>query len=577
VRSRLSNEEVAYLWGEQSGGSDFDEVVSPMTHTSGSHSNGRHIQKAGSQRSIGSKSNRRSNMRRGYSSTSLYSVGETEVVAPSDVSSDLQSCLSDVMANMSNEEWVQFSKAAELADVQQSQPGQPLVVEAESPRESLKPFDLNNLSPVTENTERTDDSDPKRKRGSKRQSSRSSQRSVSMTSQRSTKVSKSPKKSAMKPRPSPGKSPRKETSATREGRSKNPRNEIETTGKSSMSSPNPAKPPGREKSSRREGRSIDRRIQSDTTEKLKGDGGTPVPKVMNSPRKDTPVTRENRSKDRRIESDATVRLKGDGLVSPTKSTKSPRKDTPTNREGRSKARRNESDVSVSSSKSTKTRKKRNAKESSKRPGLGPKQISLSGIPSDAAPTSRPTTFSPPTRKREKFSSKSKSLSPSRALGRQPSLHTVFEWNKETDESNPSDPPAGAKNVVMSTETPRKGGPQQMDRRKMLRKSLSTTDVNQYSLTPKWPPKRLGNRSLHAQFYRRQTNIAEMVPPPEKKDAGSVSPEMLLEIIEPMSMRELLGLNGFTGGPLTDDSCVNYGDILDNQSATSSSSNGCVKR
>lgn len=545
VRSRLSNEEVAFLWGEQSSGSgDYEEPISPITNSSsqGGGGNGRYmLQKANSQRSIGSYGNRRAHMRRGYSATSLYSVGEdTET---SDGASDVQSTLSDVMASMSNEEWVQFSSAVEKAEEQQlvvdqqqqlneSPNQQPQELDDNSGRSASKLYAMNNLSPVTENTEKTDDeaAQLKRKKATKKQASEGGGKSSSRSVSESSRRSKGGTKKTVKLQVSPGKSPTAHTASTREGRSKNRR----STGGSAVSD----------------------RLALDEMAKEEMDGDLSVASKSVSRRKKS----SNKSVSKRS---------GSGDSEATR--------------GRSKS---------SSKKSPSTA----------RPELGDKQPSMSALPMSTttrlndttAPMSTTTTrlndttlpmstttrlndtmaMSTPKAKKERMK-KCKSLSPPDALMREPSLHTIFEWNKEKgDGSNPSDPPAGTNKVVMSTETPRACRPQKLDRRKMFRKSYSTTDVNQFSLTPKWPPKRLGNRSLHAQFYRRQTNIGEMVPEqPKKKDCGSVSNDKMLEIIEPISMRELLRLNGFNEGPLSKrevaDSCVNYADILDNQSVTSS--------
>jgi hypothetical protein len=156
--------------------------------------------------------------------------------------------------------------------------------------------------------------------------------------------------------------------------------------------------------------------------------------------------------------------------------------------------------------------------------------------------------------------------------RRPSLHTVFEWSREPSSSNlyasDDDPPADDDNstVISVSCVP--------DRRKLLRKSYSTTDINQYNKTPHWPPsaRRQSLGGLHAQFYRRATNLPTPSVVSRSNDSSPiVSAKQMLDIMEPVTVRELLTFSGLMEGRTKSNSrVVNYGDVLDTQSLSSRS-------
>ena len=214
VRSRLSNEEVAFLWGEHStsesndeddGNSstrrqrrdperDFDGSISPITHNSSSHSTGRMLlQKTSSSRSMGSK---RAQIRRAFSSTSLYSVGEHGEAD--------EATMEQVMANMTTDEWAMFHAAMERGEdfhlhghTFQNSNNQNIVSGGVSTTGSVASTSTgtsitrqlsvpDGLSPVTETNEKTRKGKEKRRKMKKQ----SSKRSV-----RSTPETRSPKKS----------------------------------------------------------------------------------------------------------------------------------------------------------------------------------------------------------------------------------------------------------------------------------------------------------------------------------------------------------------------------------------------
>lgn len=180
---------------------------------------------------------------------------------------------------------------------------------------------------------------------------------------------------------------------------------------------------------------------------------------------------------------------------------------------------------------------------------------------------------------------------SSAVRRRPSLTTLFEWNREPSSSNLSaaasaaDPPMeDESHLVMNVSTV-------PDRRTRLRRSLSTTDVSHYNKTTSWPPARRGSAShrggmhnLHAQFYRRSTNL----PTPAQMNSRStesspvITSEQMLQVMEPVTMREVLEFKGLSKNNRRDEGkrqkkLVNYGDILDSQSVSSSIAGGSARR
>lgn len=172
--------------------------------------------------------------------------------------------------------------------------------------------------------------------------------------------------------------------------------------------------------------------------------------------------------------------------------------------------------------------------------------------------------------------------------RRPSLTTLFEWNREPSVSNLSaaasaaDPPREDESLlVMNVSTV-------PDRRKSLRRSLSTTDVSHYNKTASWPARRgsasRGMHNLHAQFYRRSTNL----PTPAQSNCRStesspvITSEQMLQVMEPVTMREVMEFKGLGGSNHRQDNArqkklVNYGDILDGQSVSSSIASSSARR
>lgn len=150
-----------------------------------------------------------------------------------------------------------------------------------------------------------------------------------------------------------------------------------------------------------------------------------------------------------------------------------------------------------------------------------------------------------------------------SVPRRPSLHSLFEWNKQPSQSNLM---VDSPNIVTTTS-------RQLDRRSKLRRSMSTTDIKQYNNTPIWPPtKRQVHRNLHAQFYRRDTKLP--TPPTVNRGMDSspvVTTQQLLQVMEPCTMRDVLAFSGLGDGTKKQGSrkLVNYGDILDNASSSNS--------
>ena len=154
--------------------------------------------------------------------------------------------------------------------------------------------------------------------------------------------------------------------------------------------------------------------------------------------------------------------------------------------------------------------------------------------------------------------------------RRPSLHSVFEWNKEPSVRNLNsdpDPPAGEDNLLVNMSsvlvTPR---------HKLLRRSFSSSDVNQYNNTPQWPPNRRQKAAsnLHSQFYRRETTLQTSNCANRVVESVAVeTPQQLLKVMEPVSMREFLAFNGLSRDQaLASRKNLDYGGILDNQSLAS---------
>jgi hypothetical protein len=145
----------------------------------------------------------------------------------------------------------------------------------------------------------------------------------------------------------------------------------------------------------------------------------------------------------------------------------------------------------------------------------------------------------------------------------PSLHSVFEWTRSpTSNEESKDPGSRLKSLHP---TPSSQG--LMDRRELMRKARSTSDVYQYHVTPEWPSRKR-NAKLHSLFYdlsvRRQTI--------EKDSAGIplISAKEMLNIMEPCSRREILTAQGKELEPplYREDLVLNYGDVIDGISLTS---------
>lgn len=144
----------------------------------------------------------------------------------------------------------------------------------------------------------------------------------------------------------------------------------------------------------------------------------------------------------------------------------------------------------------------------------------------------------------------------------PDLTTFFEWNR-----SPSEPRRRVHHTPSSRGT--------VDRRELLRKAQSTSDVNRFHLTPEWPaPKRNGR--LHSMFYDLSLRRHGVGPHgggsnPTSPGVPSVSARQMLSIMEPCSRREVMTAQGLELEPplSRDDSFFNVGEILDNISLTSS--------
>jgi hypothetical protein len=154
--------------------------------------------------------------------------------------------------------------------------------------------------------------------------------------------------------------------------------------------------------------------------------------------------------------------------------------------------------------------------------------------------------------------------------RRPSLHSVFEWNKEPSMRNliaDPDPPAGEDSLVVNMSSILV-----TSRHKLLRRSQSTNDVYQYNNTPHWPPnpRQKITGKLHAQFYRRETKLETSACANRMVESSPVeTPQQLLKVMEPVSMREFLAFNGLSREEsVASQTNLNYGAILDNESLTS---------
>jgi hypothetical protein len=156
------------------------------------------------------------------------------------------------------------------------------------------------------------------------------------------------------------------------------------------------------------------------------------------------------------------------------------------------------------------------------------------------------------------------------------LHSLFKWSHEaklrTEPLNLADPPEGTDSLTKSVRGT--GTPDSL-----LTRSKSTPNLQQYRLTPKWPTRRLAFTNFHAQFYEHNNTDPPVAAPyqqPHKnqsKEAPLLSPNNLLSIIEPCSMREVLTLQGFQEEFVpAEDHFMNYSDILDNQSLVSACTN-----
>ena len=146
----------------------------------------------------------------------------------------------------------------------------------------------------------------------------------------------------------------------------------------------------------------------------------------------------------------------------------------------------------------------------------------------------------------------------------PALHSFFDWTRSprpTEEFMAEEPLRTLHRAPSSRGI--------VDRRKLLRKSHSTSDVHQYHLTPEWPgPKRNGR--LHSMFYdlslRRHDGHATASP-----GIRTISARQMLSIMEPCSRREIMTAQGLDLEPplCRDDDLFNYGEVLDTISLTSS--------
>ena len=165
-------------------------------------------------------------------------------------------------------------------------------------------------------------------------------------------------------------------------------------------------------------------------------------------------------------------------------------------------------------------------------------------------------------------------------GHRPSLHSVFEWSGTSKSLKHDDLPSGefvqsrqSKSVPATPGQRSKTFHAMMGTPKDSVAPTSTTvSARQYALTPQWPPKRLSNRNLHAQFYER--TMGQL--PPTHQPAPAVTPAQMLHMMEPCSMREVLTFNGFVDGfDETSENQLNYSDILDNNSVSESTDGSAV--
>lgn len=152
--------------------------------------------------------------------------------------------------------------------------------------------------------------------------------------------------------------------------------------------------------------------------------------------------------------------------------------------------------------------------------------------------------------------------------RRPSLHTVFEWNKEpsTRSLDPSveDLPAGEDNLVVNMSSVLR-----TPRRRCLKKSLSTSDIFQYNNTPQWPPSNKNRRpmtgNLHAQFYLRETKHLNTPYSVNRSVESSpvLTPQQMLSVMEPVTLREVLAFKGLQRDDTVESrKRIDYGSILD---------------
>ncbi|KAI2514219.1 hypothetical protein MHU86_112 [Fragilaria crotonensis] len=200
-----------------------------------------------------------------------------------------------------------------------------------------------------------------------------------------------------------------------------------------------------------------------------------------------------------------------------------------------------------------------------------KQFSVSNI---SSATSAMSSLSCDHHDHYAMSEKSTSLKP-----RRPSLHSVFEWNKEPSVRNLNadpDPPAGEDSLVVNMSSILV-----TSRHKLLRRSHSTSDVYQYNNTPHWPPnpRQKMTGKLHAQFYRRETKLETSNCANRMVESSPVeTPQQLLKVIEPVSMREFLAFNGRSRDEsVASRTNLNYGAILDNESLTSGQESSFTNR
>jgi hypothetical protein len=152
------------------------------------------------------------------------------------------------------------------------------------------------------------------------------------------------------------------------------------------------------------------------------------------------------------------------------------------------------------------------------------------------------------------------------LPRRPSLHSVFDWNKNSSDKNSTeDPPGGEDTLVVNMSSVLK-----VPRHKKLERSSSASNVLQYNNTPQWPPRKgqvAATGNLHAQFYNRETNLN--TPVCVKRTALTtpvVTPQQMLSVLEPVTLRERLTFQGLEHDhQLGNHKAVDYGSILDDES------------